>query len=290
LHSPEAIDKVIESNPRVQYGKNKDGSPSPRTYHALTRGLLLDGILRRVDPAGRGMAQFVSEEICKPLGVTEYHVALSEEEQSKYNIAHISPSHSTYAMNMELGPTLMGMGHADLMLVLNFMSPQRPMMMSKCGLMALHNDKTNRFDPSRAALPHIIATPLTSAFTNASARAQALIYATYAEGGSSILSPQAVAKVFEKEVKHMDGALGHTNVFTQGGVSKMSELHSEEPRHDTVRSHFKGLYGWEGLGGSKCMVDREKKITFMYTVSGMSTHMINCPRMNRILEAYQKCV
>jgi CubicO group peptidase (beta-lactamase class C family) len=290
LLNPSIIDKTIEVNPRVQYGTNQDGSPTARTYHAMTRGLILDGILRRVDPAGRGMAQFVSEEICKPLGVTEYHVALSEAEQSRYNIAHIGPPQSTFGIHMEFGPTVMGIQTPDLMHVLNFVSPNKPLMKSGMGSDILLNPVSGKFDPSRAALPHVIATPATSSFNNASARAQALIYATYAEGGSSILSPQAVAKVFEKEVKSLDGAFGYANVFTQGGISKIAENHMDEPRHDILRHYFKGLYGWGGIGGSKCFVDPEKKVTFIYTMSGMSSHQMNCPRINALLAAYQECI
>lgn len=102
LRNPAIVDRAIEQNPRVQFGINEDGSPTPRTYHAMTRGLLLDGILRRVDPAKRSMAQFVEEEICKPLGVTDYHVAMSEEEQAEHNIAHIGPPSMAFRVNMEV--------------------------------------------------------------------------------------------------------------------------------------------------------------------------------------------
>lgn len=102
LKSTETIDRMIELNPRVQYGTNPDGSPSPRTYHAITRGWLLDGVLRRVDPQGRSIAQFVEEEICRPLGVEHYKLAIPEEEQHKFNIAHIGAPQSTFPLNMEV--------------------------------------------------------------------------------------------------------------------------------------------------------------------------------------------
>ena len=45
-----------------------------RCYHALLRGALVDGILRRVDPQKRGAVQFVADEITGPLGVTDYRL------------------------------------------------------------------------------------------------------------------------------------------------------------------------------------------------------------------------
>ena len=76
--------------------------PPELTMRSLARGWLLDGVLRRVDPRGRGMAEFVEEEVCKPLGVEHYKLAIPEEEQHKFNIAHIGPPQSTYPLNMEV--------------------------------------------------------------------------------------------------------------------------------------------------------------------------------------------
>jgi len=289
--STSVIDKRIETNPRVEFGANTDGSPSPRAYHAVTRGFLVDGVLRRVDSKGRGIAEFVDEEICAPLGVTEYKVAIPEDEQNKFNIAHITPALSTYAINMEFGPTLMGIHPRayDLGNVLHFMNPTRPISMSKTGSCALTNDATGRIDASRAGTAPLIAMPVSSAFTNSSARAQALIYATYAEGGSSVLSAEGVSKAFEKESQQLDTVLNKNTIFTQGGISKMDALLNDTPEHTEAKAGFKDLYGWEGIGGSKCLVDREKKATVIYTMSGMTTPMVNCPRMNRLMTAYQAC-
>jgi CubicO group peptidase (beta-lactamase class C family) len=60
-----SLDKAIEQSPRVEAAGG-----NTRVYHAMTRGCLVDGVLRRVDPAGRSIAQFVREEITEPLGVS----------------------------------------------------------------------------------------------------------------------------------------------------------------------------------------------------------------------------
>lgn len=52
-NSTTKLDKIIEQSPFVGY------NGSSRTYHGLTRGAVLDGILRCVDPEHRGVSQFV---------------------------------------------------------------------------------------------------------------------------------------------------------------------------------------------------------------------------------------
>ena len=60
--------------------------------------MLVDGVLRRVDPQKRGIAQFVQEEICAPLGVEHYKLNIPEAEQSNYNLQEIGPSPGFYPM------------------------------------------------------------------------------------------------------------------------------------------------------------------------------------------------
>ena len=88
LNDPATLDKVIETAPRVQWGSTK------RCYHAQTRGCLVDGILRRVDPANRGMVQFIEEEIKAKVGAdaANYVPTIPEAKQGDYNIAQIGTS------------------------------------------------------------------------------------------------------------------------------------------------------------------------------------------------------
>jgi CubicO group peptidase (beta-lactamase class C family) len=55
---------------------------SGRMYHAITRGWLINGIVRRVDPARRTLGVFMKEEICDRFGLT-YFCGIPAEEQAK---------------------------------------------------------------------------------------------------------------------------------------------------------------------------------------------------------------
>ena len=57
-----------------------------RHYHACTRGWILSGIVRRVDPQRRTLAQFMRDEICTPLGLKIY-CGVSPEEQTRLHFA-----------------------------------------------------------------------------------------------------------------------------------------------------------------------------------------------------------
>jgi CubicO group peptidase (beta-lactamase class C family) len=53
---------------------------SKRVYHALTRGWILNEVVRRADPAGRTIGEFLLDEISTPLGLqSELRIGLPEE-------------------------------------------------------------------------------------------------------------------------------------------------------------------------------------------------------------------
>ena len=63
-----AVGKIIESSgPSFpKDNKNKDGTSSKRQYHAVTRGMILNEIVRRVDPKGRTVGEILREDIAIP--------------------------------------------------------------------------------------------------------------------------------------------------------------------------------------------------------------------------------
>ncbi len=42
-----------------------------RSYHFLTRDIILNEIVRRADPAGRTVGEFIRDEIAIPLAITD---------------------------------------------------------------------------------------------------------------------------------------------------------------------------------------------------------------------------
>ena len=70
----EPMHRIIEQSPPQIVGQ------SPQTYHGLTRGWVVDGLLKRVDPKKRTIGQFLREEFLVPLGLSDdYFVALPQD-------------------------------------------------------------------------------------------------------------------------------------------------------------------------------------------------------------------
>lgn len=68
---------IAEQTPKSPPGERRD-------YHALTRGWILNEIVRRVDPKGRTIGEFLREEISTPLGLQEeLYLGIDEEDHAK---------------------------------------------------------------------------------------------------------------------------------------------------------------------------------------------------------------
>ena len=110
--------ELIENSPPQQFGESR------RTYHFVTRGFVLDGLLKHVDPQGRTIGEFARDEILIPLGIEDsYFVSLPSEENAKVSVANLCPPHPAYSMHFDLGPALMGAGTPDMKFILQFLNP-----------------------------------------------------------------------------------------------------------------------------------------------------------------------
>jgi CubicO group peptidase (beta-lactamase class C family) len=48
-------------------------------YHSIVYGWLIGEIVRRTDPAGRGLGEFIRAEICEPLGIDDLYLGVPDE-------------------------------------------------------------------------------------------------------------------------------------------------------------------------------------------------------------------
>jgi CubicO group peptidase (beta-lactamase class C family) len=48
------------------------------SYHVLVWGWIIGEIIQRCDPAGRSVGDVIRDEVCQPLGITEFHMPLPE--------------------------------------------------------------------------------------------------------------------------------------------------------------------------------------------------------------------
>ena len=98
----------------------------PRHYHSCTRGFILSGIVRRVDPKKRTLGQFIREEISIPLGIDIY-CGMTSTEQATHSIADVTNIDKSYSALHYFGPSSIGMGDPTIKGIIDvFMNKNNP--------------------------------------------------------------------------------------------------------------------------------------------------------------------
>ena len=98
----DAFDSVIENSGK--YDLN-----SRRHYHAVTRGWVLSGIIRRVDPRGRTLGQFMQDEVCAPLSL-DIFCGMEPSLQAVHEFADVKDISIPYMLSHLIAPALLGVG------------------------------------------------------------------------------------------------------------------------------------------------------------------------------------
>ena len=199
-------------------------------YHAWTFGWLIGELVHRVD--GRSLAQFAQEELCRPLGITDFYLGIPDEvavrvaplRQESDPLAHLAPEDLT----------------------LQIMPPQ-----------VTHADVVNRPEFRRASIP--------GGGGIMNARAIARHYAMLAGhgivNGLRLLSPQRIDLIRTCQTGGIPGFLGGVSRFGLGyGLGgDMAE------GADIAMGRSGGEFGHGGNGGSLGFADPARKFSFGLT-------------------------
>ena len=240
------VGKVIEGHPlRFRKGKR-----SKREYHAITRGWIVNEVFRRVDPGGRTVGEFLSEEISRPL---EADAIIGVKEGELHRISKVSPLGLGFQFLQSLKPRILGrkIKHSFFQILGRLLKLIPSMRHSTArGAPAPYKGMKGIgfFNEPVVAMGE---TP--SAAANCSARGLAKIAAMMSAGGKwaerEYLSDEAWKAMHEDPVE-ADIGFGPTQ-FTQGGVNLFVETSAKSTRIDRAFNVGReGFYGWMGLGGS----------------------------------------
>jgi CubicO group peptidase (beta-lactamase class C family) len=240
------VGKVIEGHPlRFRKGKR-----SKREYHAITRGWIVNEVFRRVDPGGRTVGEFLSEEISRPL---EADAIIGVKEGELHRISKVSPLGFGFQFLQSLKPRILGrkIKHSFFQILGRLLKLIPSMRHSTArGAPAPYKGMKGIgfFNEPVVAMGE---TP--SAAANCSARGLAKIAAMMSAGGKwaerEYLSDEAWKAMHEDPVE-ADIGFGPTQ-FTQGGVNLFVETSAKSTRIDRAFNVGReGFYGWMGLGGS----------------------------------------
>ncbi|MEI6743226.1 MAG: serine hydrolase domain-containing protein [bacterium] len=236
-------------------------------YHALTYGWLAGELIRRVD--GRGVGQFIQEEIAAPLGV-ELYVGLPE------------------ALEHRVVPLLMGQGHdkpkgpeteeakKTRELIEQFMGPNTPggKALSLSGSWT-GEGLMNRSDVLRAEIP------AANGVTNA--RSLAAMYAAlqHPVNGVQLLSSAMRDAAFTVQTpkNEPDTCLIGPTSFAMGymAASEFTPYVGE------------GSCGHPGFGGSVAFLQPQRQLAFGYVMNKLADNLVGDSRAKTLMDAAARC-
>ncbi|WP_436796072.1 serine hydrolase domain-containing protein [Actinospongicola halichondriae] len=231
-------------------------------YHAMSYGWLVGEVVRRV--SGKGLGQFVQDELAEPLGLDGLHIGLPDED--RHRVAPLMPPYKAVSPRAEAAVTGFLLRHG----------PFRRLVETSAvpGMMDLFRDVSLR----------VLDAEIGAANGTFTARSLARLYAAIANDGEHdgvrILSPGRVALMSEQQTFGRDYCvpikmrwrLGYHRAFT-------ASLRQPER-----------AFGHFGLGGSGAWADPETNLSVAYVTNDMrsATTPFGDARLARIGAAAMK--
>jgi CubicO group peptidase (beta-lactamase class C family) len=205
-------------------------------YHLITQGYLEGELVRRI--TGRTLGTYFREEIAEPLGA-DFHIGLPESEEGR--VGYVTPP-------------------ADPLGVVAGMDPASIAVRAGVSCPVSGNEQNTR--AWRAA-------EIPAAGGTSNARGVARVHAMLANGGTlggtTILSPEGVDRIFVEQCHQTDHVLG-VKMRLGTGFGLMNDL---IPLSPNPRSAF-----WGGWGGSICVIDVDARVSIAYVMNKMAGGLV----------------
>lgn len=285
IRSGVVSDIIAQQRPRHRPG-------AKRIYHALTRGWIVNEIVRRVDPKGRTVGEFLRDEVAEPLGLGE-ELFIGIPEKYHHKIAPLKSPKMWYTWSQLALPTYLGGGAVpcsiDMLRWAILAGVPLYQTLTSTGLASTalgavrllyrnkgRSKKKPNADMEVKEFPGSIPWPtesfnaasvrrgeVPSANGHCSARALAKVAASIVEGGAlegchRILSKAGIREAHAGVVKKFMFRALPTN-FTNAGFNIFREKKRGEGRD--------GFVGWLGLGGSVMQWHPGRRVGFAYTMN-----------------------
>jgi CubicO group peptidase (beta-lactamase class C family) len=289
IQNRHAMHRVMEQAPPQRFGTSK------RSYHAYTRGLVLDGILQHVD--GRTIGEFATQEILQPLGLADCYFVRFDRELYKDSISvgFCRQLPVMFSACHEIGPALLGMGSPIIKLMMEALGPESIVVKASSGMdqvhMGMKDGVTGAITPTYMNTnPQARKAEVTSAMSMANARAMSQLMAPLCNGGKGVngvrLFTQETARMaFAQVVTEADDTMLGTCAFSQGGL-----CHAATLRDRPQDNEYKGFWGWGGWGGSINLINPEAQVTVSYAMTAMGNQMLGDDRTDKIMTAVAQVI
>jgi CubicO group peptidase (beta-lactamase class C family) len=240
---------------------------SPREYHAVTRGWVVNELFRRVDQSGRTIGEFLEQELRAPLDA-DVMVGVPESELARRSPVKLVPF--GYHLKQSFRPIFMGrrvkdnffQTSAKLLPLLPRVRKRNSNPDARAPFVGM--DRIEFFNEDSIARGE---TP--SANAHCSARGLARLAAMLANrgkfNGQEVLPESAWHAMHDNPVVRQ---MAFETIFTQGGVAKFGDSRASRLER-AANLGREGFYGWMGLGGSIFQWHPERKIGFAYVPTSL---------------------
>lgn len=223
-------------------------------YHLLSHGHLLDGVVRRA--TGSSLADQFRTLVAEPLDA-DFHIGLPDDEQGR--CADLVPPPPTGIDYTALPPG-------------NFLVPAMTNPLLDIG--GWCNTPTWRRSP----------VPAVNGYGNARsiARVQAVVSHGGDVGGTRLLRPETIARIFEVQADGLDQVLLRPARFGIGYALPQPESAPAVPPGRVC--------WWTGYGGAIVVNDLDRRTTVAYAMNRMENHLMASPRTDAYVRTAFECL
>lgn len=231
-------------------------------YHAMTIGLYMQELVRRVDPAHRTLGRVFREELAAPLGL-DFFIGLPPEIPTR-RLATVVP--------FSTGRALRALPTTPRALLLRVLWPWS--LVRKAMLFA-DLDMNDR---------RCLEIELPAGNGVGTARAIARVYSAFAEGGAELgVGPETMASIMAAPTSD------HAKDIVMGVPSYYS-LGFLRPGPDVFFGSSPRAFGTPGAGGSFAFADPDARLGYAYVMNKMDFYMFDDPREKALRDAVHRAI
>jgi CubicO group peptidase (beta-lactamase class C family) len=232
-------------------------------YHAMTLGLYMQELIRRVDPEHRTLGRFFREEIGAPLGL-DFYIGLPSE---------IPAERLATVLKFTTGRAFRALLTAPWAMLLRVLWPW-----------SLLRKSLSLFSEVDVNDRRYLEVELPAGNGVGTARAIARLYSAFAEGGAELgVGPDTMARLTAPpgSARTKDVVLGVPCYFSLGFL---------RPGPDVEFGSSPRAFGAPGAGGSFAFADPDARLGFAYVMNKMDFHMADDPREKALRDAVYRAI
>jgi CubicO group peptidase (beta-lactamase class C family) len=231
-------------------------------YHAMTIGLYMQEIIRRVDPAHRTLGRFFRDEIAGPLGL-DFHIGLPADVPDERLARFLPFSRARALAALRTSPPA---------LIKKILWPRSLLRRSMLFANLDMNDRAS------------LEVELPAGNGVGTARAIARAYSAFAEGGAELgVGPETLARLtaLPRFARPLDEVIGLPSYYSLGFLRPGPGAEFGSSPH---------AFGTPGAGGSFGFADPDARLGYAYVMNKLDFHLLDDPREKALRDAVYRAM